>query len=97
MAHFTTGVTALRRCVTMNMGFTETKPHEEVDEKRKSMSRFPMLAIMIVLSEPEHFAPVELSYNAPDGGWTDGGDGYWYYNDVLQAGQTTEKRIEYYL
>ena len=30
---------------------------------------------------------------APDGGWTDGGDGYWYYNDVLQAGQTTEKEL----
>ena len=42
------------------------------------------------------FAPVKLTYNAPKGGWTDRGDGYWYYDDVLPAkATTTELNIKY--
>ena len=26
----------------------------------------------------------------PTGPWTDGGDGWWYYNDVVDAGESTE-------
>lgn len=29
-----------------------------------------------------------LSYTAPAGKWTDGGDGYYYYEDILYGGQT---------
>ena len=26
---------------------------------------------------------------SPSGAWTDGGDGWWYYNDVVDAGEST--------
>ena len=83
VAYFTTYATA-QGGVTMNMGFTETKPHEEVDENGKHVT-ISNVGDYDCFVRVRAFAPVELSYNAPDGGWTDGGDGYWYYNDVLQA------------
>lgn len=30
-----------------------------------------------------------LIYSAPDGGWEDGGDGFWYYTKPLQPGEST--------
>ena len=39
VAYFTTYATA-QGGVTMNMGFTETKPHEEVGRKRKTCHDF---------------------------------------------------------
>ena len=45
------------------------------------------------------FAPVALTYNAPDGGWTEMVDendknvSYWCYDDVLPAGKTTEQEL----
>ena len=77
---------------SLTVGFTETKPHEEVDENGKHVT-ISNVGDYDCFVRVRAFAPVELSYNAPDGGWTDGGDGYWYYNDVLQAGQTTEKEL----
>lgn len=91
VAYFTTYATA-QGGVTMNMGFTKTKPHEEVDENGKHVT-ISNVGDYDCFVRVRAFAPVELSYNVPDGGWTDGGDGYWYYNDVLQAGQTTEKEL----
>ena len=91
MAYFTTYSTA-SGSVQMNMGFTQTIPHEEVDSRGKHVS-VENTGDYDCFVRVRAFAPVELSYNAPDGGWTDGGDGYWYYNDVLQAGQTTEKEL----
>lgn len=65
VAYFTTYATA-QGGVTMNMGFTETKPHEEVDENGKHVT---------ISNDGDYdcfvrvraFAPVELSYNVPEG------------------------------
>ncbi len=91
MAYFTTYATA-QGGVKMNMGFTETVPNEEVDEKGKHVT-IKNTGDYDCFVRVRAFAPVELSYKAPDGGWTDGGDGYWYYNEILPAGQTTKTEL----
>lgn len=48
---------------------------------------------MIVSSESKHLLPVALTYLAPDGGWQAGDDGYWYYESVLPAGETTKQEL----
>lgn len=78
--------------VKMNMGFTTTVPDEEIDEKGKHVS---------IKNEGDYdcfvrvkaFAPVALTYLAPDGGWQAGDDGYWYYESVLPAGETTKQKL----
>ena len=67
MAYFTTYSTA-SGSVQMNMGFTQTIPHEEVDSRGKHVS-------------------------VEDSGWTDGGDGFWYYDQILPAGETTATKL----
>lgn len=91
MAYFTTYSTA-GGGVTMNMGFTETVPNEEVDENGKHIT-ITNTGDYDCFVRVKAFAPVELTYNAPDGGWTDGGDGYWYYDEVLPAGETTSHEL----
>ena len=91
MAYFTTYSTA-GGGVTMNMGFTETIPNEEVDENGKHIT-ITNTGDYDCFVRVKAFAPVDLTYNAPDGGWTDGGDGYWYYGEVLPAGETTGKEL----
>ena len=91
MAYFTTYSTA-GGGVTMNMGFTETIPNEEVDENGKHIT-ITNTGNYDCFVRVKAFAPVELTYNAPDGGWTDGGDGYWYYDEVLPAGETTSHEL----
>ena len=91
MAYFTTYSTA-GGGVTMNMGFTETIPNEEVDENGKHIT-ITNTGDYDCFVRVKAFAPVELTYNAPDGGWTDGGDGYWYYDEVLPAGETTSHEL----
>ena len=91
MAYFTTYSTA-GGGVTMNMGFTETIPNEEVDENGKNIT-ITNTGDYDCFVRVKAFAPVELTYNAPDGGWTDGGDGYWYYDEVLPAGETTSHEL----
>lgn len=91
MAYFTTYSTA-GGGVTMNMGFTETIPNEEVDENGKHIT-ITNTGDYDCFVRVKAFAPVELTYNAPDGGWTDGGDGYWYYDEVLPAGETTSLEL----
>jgi len=41
------------------------------------------------------FAPsdITLSYQPEDSGWTDGGDGFWYYDQILPAGETTATKL----
>lgn len=34
---------------------------------------------------------MELTYTAPNGGWKAEDDGYWHYEGVLPAGETTPK------
>lgn len=91
MAYFTTYSTA-GGGVTMNMGFTETIPNEEVDENGKHIT-ITNTGDYDCFVRVKAFAPVELTYNAPDGGWTDSGDGYWYYDEVLPAGETTSHEL----
>lgn len=91
MAYFTTYSTA-GGGVTMNMGFTETIPNEEVDENGKHIT-ITNTGDYDCFVRVKAFAPVELTYNAPDGGWTNGGDGYWYYDEVLPADETTSHEL----
>lgn len=91
MAYFTTYATA-QGGVKMNMGFTETIPNEEVDENGKHIT-ITNTGDYDCFVRVKAFAPVELSYQAPEGGWSDGGDGYWYYDEVLPAGQTTAQEL----
>ena len=91
MAYFTTYSTA-GGGVKMNMGFTETVPKEEVDENGKHIT-IKNTGDYDCFVRVTAFAPVELTYNAPDGGWTAGDAGYWYYDEVLPAGKETETEL----
>ena len=91
MAYFTTYSTA-GGGVKMNMGFTETVPKEDVDENGKHIT-IENTGDYDCFVRVKAFAPVELTYNAPDGGWTAGDEGYRYYDDVLPAGKTTEQEL----
>ena len=91
MAYFTTYATA-QGGVKMNMGFTETVPNEEVDENGKHVT-ISNTGDYDCFVRVKAFAPVDLSYKAPKGGWTAGDDGYWYYDEVLPAGKTTEQEL----
>ena len=94
MAYFTTYTTA-GGGVKMNMGFTETIPIETVkDGKHVTIKNIGNYDCFVRVKA---FAPVAvaLTYNAPDpkGGWTDRGDGYWYYDEVLPAKAKTTKEL----
>ena len=78
--------------VKMNMGFTETVPKEDVDENGKHIT-IENTGNYDCFVRVTAFAPVKLTYNAPDGGWTDRGDGYWYYDEVLPAKAKTTKEL----
>lgn len=91
MAYFTTYTTA-GGGVTMNMGFTETVPDEKVDENGKHVT-IKNTGNYDCFVRVKAFAPVELTYNAPDGGWSAGKDDYWYYDEILPAGQTTGSEL----
>ena len=85
MAYFTTYATA-GGGVKMNMGFTTTVPDEKIDEKGKHVT---------IINKGDYdcfvrvkaFAPVALTYLAPDGGWQAGDDGYWYYESDEKASE----------
>lgn len=91
MAYFTSYSTA-EGSVKINMGFTETVPHEEVDSGGKHIT-IENTGDYDCFVRVKAFAPVELTYTAPDGGWTQGDDDYWYYDEILPAGQTTTKEL----
>lgn len=42
-----------------------------------------------------HSDAYQVRYDDPDGKWTDGGDGFYYYDDILYAGQTTAELTVY--
>ncbi|MBE6009929.1 MAG: hypothetical protein E7236_04695 [Lachnospiraceae bacterium] len=39
------------------------------------------------------FAPSNLTVDYSGTGWSDGGDGYWYYEEILQPGQDAEELL----
>ena len=89
MAYFTTYSTA-GGGVTMNMGFTETSPNETVDQNGKHVT-ISNIGDYDCFVRVTAFAPMELTYTAPNGGWKAEDDGYWHYEGVLPAGETTPK------
>lgn len=89
MAYFTTYSTA-SGTVEMNMGFTETIPDETLDQNGKHVT-IRNVGDYDCFIRVKAFAPFELTYVAPNNDWTDGGDGYWYYNPVLVAGGTSSE------
>ena len=91
MAYFTTYSTA-GGGVKMNMGFTETVPKEDVDENGKHIT-IENTGDYDCFVRVKAFAPVELTYNAPNGGWTAGDKVYGYYDKVLPAGNKTETEL----
>ena len=93
MAYFTTYSTA-SGSVQMNMGFTQTIPHEEVDSRGKHVS-VENTGDYDCFVRVRAFAPsdITLSYQPEDSGWTDGGDGFWYYDQILPAGETTATKL----
>ena len=92
MAYFTTYTTA-GGGVTMNMGFTETIPNETVDKDGKHVT-ITNTGDYDCFVRVKAFAPMELTYTAPNGGWKAENDGYWHYEGVLPAGETTPELKE---
>ena len=94
MAYFTTYTTA-GGGVKMNMGFTETIPNETVDKDGKHVT-ITNTGDYDCFVRVKAFAPMELTYNAPNVEWKAENDGYWHYEGVLPAGETTpELNISY--
>lgn len=94
MAYFTTYSEA-EGSVEMNMGFTTTVPNEKVDENGKHVT-IENTGDYDCFVRVKAFAPsnIELSYEGD--GWTEGTDGYWYYDSVLAAGATSsELNVKY--
>ena len=79
--------------VTMNMGFTETIPNETVDKDGKHVT-ITNTGDYDCFVRVTAFAPMELTYTAPNGGWQAEDDGYWHYEGVLPAGETTPELKE---
>ena len=95
LAYFTSYCTA-EGAVAMDMGFTRTEIHEEVQEgKHITVENVGDYDCFVRVRA---FAPdsVTLTYSAEEGGWTDGGDGYWYYDGILPAGSTTSEILVSY-
>lgn len=90
MAYFTTYSTA-GGGVKMNMGFTKTVPDEQIksDGKHVTISNTGKYDCFVRVKA---FAPVSLGYKA-DKNWSKGADDYWYYSDILPAGQTTDPEL----
>ena len=92
MAYFTTYSTA-GGGVKMNMGFTETVPNEQIksDGKHVTISNTGKYDCFVRVKA---FAPVSLGYKA-DKNWSKGkgADDYWYYSNILPAGQTTDPEL----
>ena len=93
MAYFTTYSSA-KGSVQMHMGFTETIPHEDVDSKGKHIT-IENTGDYDCFVRVRAFAPSEiaLTYQSEDFGWTDGGDGFWYYDEILPAGEMTKTKL----
>ena len=68
------------------MGFTKTVPDEQIksDGKHVTISNTGKYDCFVRVKA---FAPVSLGYKA-DKNWSKGADDYWYYSDILPAGQT---------
>lgn len=93
MAYFTTYSSA-KGSVQMHMGFTETEPHEEVDRNGKHVT-IKNIGDYDCFVRVKAFAPSEitLTYQPEDSGWTEGENGFWYYDEILPAGEKTKTKL----
>ncbi len=89
--YFTT-YTQARGGLPIDLGH-ETEIHEDVSDMTKHLvienkeESSPVFVRARGFSDSEH----PLTYSAPEGGWKDGGDGFWYYEKPLQPGESTTK------
>lgn len=86
-SYFTTYVSA-QGYETVRLNHPDVIPHEEVDANVKNISVQNTgeddcyVRVRVVSSDQ-----VPVTYAGAN--WTDGGDGYWYYEDVLAPNATT--------
>lgn len=88
-AYFTTYVSAGGSHV-VNMG-SQTEIHEDVSSMTKhvSVTNVSQINDCFVRVKVFHSGVLNVTYNDPDGLWTEGEEGYWYYGPILPAGQST--------
>ena len=85
MAYFTTYAEASGN-VTLNMGFTETKPTEEFSNWTKHVTvkntgDFACFVRVKALAGEKY--QDGLQYSDSDGKWTPGEEGYYYYSEPV--------------
>lgn len=86
-SYFTTYVTA-EGGYTLKLSQRKVVPHEEVDANVKNISvqnvgeQECYARVRVVASDP-----VAVAYSGA--GWSDGGDGYWYYAEPIQPDALT--------
>lgn len=90
MAYFTTYTTASGG-VTMNMGFTQTIPEEDVDEEGKHV-KITNTGEYDCFVRVKVFAEIDVDYK-PGEGWKQNGD-YWEYTKVLKGREAEEEKGE---
>lgn len=90
-AYFTTYSEA-KGSVVFELGTTRTEPHEEVVDGRKIVS-IENTGDYDCYIRVKAYAGDEYELSYADGGsgkWSDGGDGYWYYSEILPVGEISE-------
>lgn len=91
MAYFTTYAEASGN-VTLNMGFTETKPTEEFSNWTKHVTvkntgDFACFVRVKALAGEKY--QDGLQYSDSDGKWTPGEEGYYYYSEPVAPGESS--------
>lgn len=93
MAYFTTYAEAAGG-VTLDMGFTETKPKEEFSNWTKRLSventgDYECFVRVKALAGEKYMS--SLTYSDEDNKWQPGADGYYYYADPVAPGAITSE------
>ncbi|NCB92770.1 MAG: hypothetical protein EOM40_09465 [Clostridia bacterium] len=87
LAYFTTYSTASGSAL-LDIGFTETSIEENVENGVKSVV-VANIGDYSCFVRARIFAAEGMTGNISGEGWSDGGDGYWYFNSVVAAGAKT--------
>jgi hypothetical protein len=93
MAYFTTYATA-DGGVQISLGTTTTEPVEEVREKAKyiqvkNTGDYECYVRVKAFAGAEYQDGLKYS-DESSGKWNPSSDGYWYYSEILPAGETTD-------
>lgn len=86
-SYFTTYVTA-QGGETVYLYDVRVTPHETVDANTKTITVENTGAVECY-ARVRVAASVDVPVAYAGEGWTDGGDGYWYYGAILQPGETS--------